>query len=336
MLLHGDILVHGEVHAVVPEILEADLDAVGGIHDVAAVHILRLEGFQGFLDDGADLVHLDTVLHAHIEGHKFVGVIPREVLEVLVEQGGVREGHDRSVGSDDLGTLVGDAVHLAADAVALDEITHAQASGHELHPVEEVVQDILHRESETGRKTGADHLHGRRRNLQEDEDRDDIYAPQADADDVLRQREIGLVLMEEPPRGTFHDGTDLKQAINRLGQVHQIPEQEEQGHDQDDLGEGEVDIAFQIQERIRIVFVEYALQVEDAGSHVQAEGNGQDDRDGKERLLEEGMRPGDGDEVLVRPVREVAMLGDVPFLGSPDMSHIIDMDQVIYRRNGLK
>ena len=285
VLLHRDALEDGQVHAVVAEVVETHLDAEVRIHDVAPVDILDQERLQRVLDDFPDGVHIDPVLDAHGDGDQLVGVVLREVLEVLVEQGRVREGHDGTVGGDDLGALVGDGIHPAADAFALDEIAHPEAAGHQLDAAEEVVQDILHCKTETGRETGADHLDGPRRDLQEDEHRDDVDSPQGNADDVLRQGEVRLIFMEDALLGALQDGTDLDQAVEGLEGIGQIAEHEEQRDNEDELGEGEVDVAFDVQEGAVEVFFVHAAQVEHAGSQGEAERDGEDDEDGKQRLL---------------------------------------------------
>ena len=85
VLLHRDALEDGQVHAVVAEVVEPHLDAEVRVHDFTPIDIPDQERLQRVLDDLADGVHIDPVLDAHGDGDQLVGVVLREVLEVLVE-----------------------------------------------------------------------------------------------------------------------------------------------------------------------------------------------------------------------------------------------------------
>ena len=89
-----------------------------------------------------------------------------DVLEVLAEERAVEECNHASVGCEHLSALIGDAVHLASDAVALDEVAHAHTSGHKRDAVEEVLKQVLHGEADTRCQACRDNRHGCRRNLE--------------------------------------------------------------------------------------------------------------------------------------------------------------------------
>ena len=105
--------------------------------------------------------------------------------------------------------------------------------------------------------------------------------------------------MEKASRGPFQDRADLRDAVDGLPCVDQIPEQEEEHDDEDQFRKGEADVPFNVEEREVVILVENAGQVEDAGGQIEADGQGKDQGDGQERLLAEGMGPGYGDQVLV-------------------------------------
>ena len=142
--------------------------------------------------------------------------------------------------------------------------------------------------------------------------------------------------MEDALLGPLQEGADLNQAVEGLEGVGQIAEHEEQRDHEDDLGKGQVDVALDVQERIVVILLEHAVEVEHAGSHGDAERDGQDQEDGEQRLLRQGMGPGHGDEVFVRLVREVGMFVDEMLLGVADMPHIVDVQEVIDRRDRLE
>ena len=89
------------------------------------------------------------------------------VLEILVEQRRVEEGYDATIEGHNLCALVPYALHLAKDAVALDVVTHTQASRHEREPVDEVLENILHGETQTSGKTSRDERDATLGNLEE-------------------------------------------------------------------------------------------------------------------------------------------------------------------------
>ena len=146
----------------------------------------------------------------------------------------------------------------------------------------------------------------------------DIDAPEGNADDVLRQGEVRLVLMEEAAGGALQQGLDPEQAVEGLSRIHQVAEQEEEHEHQDELVAGQADVTRHFQERNPVILVEHLVQVEHAGRHEQAERDGQDDGDRKQGALDERMRPGHGDEVLVGIVREIRMRLDVVRLHGRD------------------
>ena len=149
-----------------------------------------------------------------------------QILEVLVKKRAVGEGHYRPVGSDYLGGLVRDTVHLPAHSVTLYIIPHTQAPGHELHTVEEVVQYILHCKTETGSEACADHFHGSCRNLQQDEDADNLDAPEDNGDYILRQCEVYLILVQDLDAGGAQYAFDLVLPVPCLSKVIHEFEQE--------------------------------------------------------------------------------------------------------------
>ena len=149
-----------------------------------------------------------------------------DVLEVLAEERAVEEGNHAAVGRDHLRRLVGDAVHLSADAVALDEVAHAHTSRHERDAVEEVLEQVLHGETDTGGETGRDDRNGGRRDAEHLDGYDEVGAPYADGYDVVGECEVRLAV--------DHDLRLVILVVERLDEVVEIAEHEElrRHHDQ--------------------------------------------------------------------------------------------------------
>lgn len=80
-------------------------------------------------------------------------MIAREVLIVLCEQLRVLESDDRTIDSFYHGARVTDGAYLTLGAVALYPVAYLYASRHERDSVVDVLQDVLHGETDTGRET---------------------------------------------------------------------------------------------------------------------------------------------------------------------------------------
>lgn len=138
------------------------------------------------------MLDVGSVADAHGELIELIAMVSCEVLKGFIEQCGVEEGDDATVQRDDLRALVGDGVHFTSDAVAFDVIAHAQTSCHERQSVDEVLDDVLHGETDTGGQTCRHDGDARFRYFQEDEDEDEEPAPYEDGDEVVRQSDVGV------------------------------------------------------------------------------------------------------------------------------------------------
>lgn len=153
--------------------------------------------------------HIGSVSHTYRQTEELVGIVAGQVLEVLGEKRTVRESHDASVSRLDLSALVRYVVHFSPNSVTLDVIPHAKTARHQLHAVEEVVQDVLHRETETGGEACCDHGQGLRRNIQKRDRHDEVSAPGKDSDHIVGQSQVQLVL-------TDHRSTGLPEGLAQL------------------------------------------------------------------------------------------------------------------------
>ena len=106
------------------------MDAELGLDHFASELILGTERLHSVENYLPDLFHVRAVFHADYEVQQFVGMVPREVLEVLVEERSVGESHHGAVGRYNCGALVINAVHLAPHAVAFHIVPHPQTAGH--------------------------------------------------------------------------------------------------------------------------------------------------------------------------------------------------------------
>ena len=113
------------------------------------------------LVDGIDekilaTVDVGSIGNAHVEDVELVAVILRHVLIVLREELAVGEGDDRSVDGFDERRRVVDGADASACAVADDVVAHLDSSCHERDAVVDVLEDVLHGETDTSRQTTRD------------------------------------------------------------------------------------------------------------------------------------------------------------------------------------
>ena len=180
-----------QVDAALAKTGEGDADGLLGVDEQLSGGVLTLTGFVEVGDDELPhLFYIGAVGHADGNLDELVVVVAREVLEVLAEEGAVEERDDAAVGSDDLGALVGDALYLAVDAVALDVVAHAQATRHERKAVEEVLDEVLHGETETCGQAGGDDGDAALGHVEDDEGDDDVETPDDDGEDVAGEGEV--------------------------------------------------------------------------------------------------------------------------------------------------
>ena len=74
------------------------------------------------------MIHIRSVSHTYRQTEELVGIVAGQVLEVLGEQGTVRESHDASVNSLDLSALVRYVVHFSPNSVTFDVIPDAKTA----------------------------------------------------------------------------------------------------------------------------------------------------------------------------------------------------------------
>ena len=177
-----------EVNAVVTKVSKGDADRDVSIRDGLTCCVLFLADWRdGFDEQLPYLLDIGSVSHTNGYLDEFVTVVPCHVLEVLAEKGTVEEGDDAAVVRKNLRTLIGDALHLSRNAVALDIVTHVDAPRHEADAIEEVLQNALHGETETSGETCTDDADAVLRHTEDDEYDDDVESPAKDSDDVACQ-----------------------------------------------------------------------------------------------------------------------------------------------------
>ena len=152
-LSHQHILLHFDVNSTVAHIANHHIEAVLGIHNLATVMILGTHLLHTLHQYLAHLLDIGTISHAHGDDGKLVRVVARQVVEVLTKERRVEERHLRTLDGLCLYALIVDGCHLAADTVAFNLVAHTQATAHQLDAVDEVVDDILQRQTDTSRQT---------------------------------------------------------------------------------------------------------------------------------------------------------------------------------------
>ena len=222
MRLHGGVEGNDEVHGAVAEGVEADVHGEGRVHDVAPVFVLGHERLQRFQDDLAGVGHVRSV--ANGDGHldELVVLARVQVPELLGEQVRVREGDEGAVLVQDLGGLVAHALDDAADAVAGDLVADADAAGHELDAVEEVVDEVLEGEADAGGETGGDVGERGRRDVQDGENGDDEQEPAQQGDQGVREAQVHVGLLERVRRRFLPFLQDLAEFDHPVHGLEQI------------------------------------------------------------------------------------------------------------------
>lgn len=100
-----------------------------------------------------DLLDIASVCYAHLEDIQLIAMILRHVLVVLGEKLGVLEGDDRTVERFNQRGGVADGTDTAADPLADDVVADLDTSCHERDAVIDVLENVLHGETDTRRKT---------------------------------------------------------------------------------------------------------------------------------------------------------------------------------------
>ena len=186
-------------------------------------------------------------------------------------------------------TLVGDVLYAAVDAVALDVVTHAQAACHEGDAVEEVLDEVLHGETETGGEASGDDGDAGLGHLEDDEGDDEVEAPGDDGDDVLGQCQV---------EGVIRVGALAEVSVELAAGVVEVPEYEPEGGDEAKLEEGDLDEVGQVDEVGEESFLADAVHLEDLGGPVDADEEAADGKDGHEGEVDEVVGPRLGDVLL--------------------------------------
>ena len=129
-----------EVNTAVAEIGEHDGQGMCRADNVASVRRLGADRLQGIKQQFPHFCDIRSIGYTHGNLVQFVLMIACQVLEILAEQSRVQEGDDRTVERGDERVLVGDAFHLARNAVTFYIITYAHTTTHQGDAVEEVFE----------------------------------------------------------------------------------------------------------------------------------------------------------------------------------------------------
>ena len=186
----GGVEDDGQVDGAVAEVLEPDVDREGRVHDVAADLVLGHQRLEGLQDDLAGLFEVGAVADGDEDLDELVVAAGVQVAELLREQVGVGEGDQGAVLILDLRGLVAHALDDAADAVAGDLVADADAAGHQLDAVEEVVDKVFQRKTDTGGETGRDVGNGLHRQVQDGESDDQVQCPAQQGEDGVGQAQV--------------------------------------------------------------------------------------------------------------------------------------------------
>ena len=115
------------------------------------VGMLKID--NSILYHAAHLFHVGAVGHVERYQRQHISMIAGEVLIVLCEQLRVLESDDRAIDSFYHGAGIADGTYLTLGAVALYPVAYLDASRHERDAIVDVLQDVLHGETDTGRET---------------------------------------------------------------------------------------------------------------------------------------------------------------------------------------
>ena len=143
-------MLHYYINATVAKRSKYHIDAFLRLHDFPPVGIFGAHHLHGFNKDFACMLQVGAVGHAHMQLEALVGVALGEVGETLGKQRRVEEGNSNTVVGLHKGGLVIDVGDRTAHAIALNPVANPQASTHELDAVNEVVDDVLQCNTDTG------------------------------------------------------------------------------------------------------------------------------------------------------------------------------------------
>ena len=235
LLRNKYILPHGHVHGTVSKVVEADVETVIGLYDFAAIGIFLSEDLQAFLQRNPYLFEVGSVGHAHFHDGELVGIVLGEVGETLAKQVRIQEGHLGSAKRLHHRGLVTDVHHFTAHAIALDPVAHPQAAAHELDTVNEVVQDILEGQTDTGRQTAGDESKRPGRDFQRNDEDVHVHKPDKHADEAVAQRQVDLVVADALPVVLAHEAVVLEGLPQGVDSLVGVTEHHEQTRQEEDV-----------------------------------------------------------------------------------------------------
>ena len=329
---------HEQIYGTVAEFVQPDIDGPARVEDVPSVLVLGHERFQGLQNDIPGLFDVCSVADAHGYLEQFVVPSAVQVLEFLGEQFGVGDGDDGTVLVFYLRGLVTHALDDAADAVAGDLVAHADASGHQLDAVEEVVDQVLERKADTGGETGRDGGERSRRNMQDGEGDNQVQQPSQQGKERVGQAQVHVRLLEGDGSDTslLDDAAQFDYAEQGLHQIDYVSENEEESDDEQQVGQGQETVSVPTDERHPQQVRPGQGQLIGAGGEQDAQRERDECRERNNDHAEQVVQPGHFDERILVIQRHLRILLVVTRFPPDHLVLIITLHQVVKRGDGVK
>lgn len=170
---------------------DEDLKVDGTVVEALQYHVGRtflvdtIQFGNGCLKKLLHLLYIRTISYANFENVQLIAVVLRHVLVVLGEQLRVLESYHRSVDCFDERRRVGDTGHATTDVVDDDIVANLYTAGHEGNTIIDVLQNILHSETDTSGQTTGNNYDPGVAHVEDIEHRDKPYAPDEHLDNIL-------------------------------------------------------------------------------------------------------------------------------------------------------
>jgi hypothetical protein len=196
MGLYGGIQHYEQVDGAVSEVVQPYVNSKLRVYDIPAELVLLHKRFQGFQDYLTGKLQVCPVFHAYRNLEKLVILATVQVLEVLGEQVSVGKRYGGAVLLFYLGGKIAYALYYSSHTVAGNLVSYTYTASHQLDAVEEVVDGILHGESQAGGKTSGDKSESGSRDVQNGEYYDEEQQPAQHGQDGVGETQVHVVLLE--------------------------------------------------------------------------------------------------------------------------------------------
>ena len=206
-------------------------------------------------------------------------MITRHILEILAEQGAVEEGYYRAIGRHYLGTLIGDALHLARYTITFYIVSYVHPACHQIDAIEEVLQYALHGKAQTRGQACAYDGNATLGDLQDGQGYQDICTPAQDGYHVAGKGDIEI--LSRGNNGAARVGIESAYRI-----IEETEHKPQSGHQTDTI-EREANQIAGLDEICHEDFFADAGHLKYFGSPIETQQDAGDTQDGQQGTIQE-------------------------------------------------